>query len=73
MFKRNTFSIIPLNLQLAVTELNGFFRFPVTTKNATALGWRNRFSPQNKFVLFSDFASFCLSVWMILKTDSKVP
>ncbi|MBO1929671.1 hypothetical protein J4731_20485, partial [Providencia rettgeri] len=32
------------------------------------LGWSNRFLPQNKFVTFSDFASFYLSVCTMLKT-----
>lgn len=35
------------------------------------LGWSNRFLPQNKFVTFSDFASFYLSVCMMLKTHSE--
>ncbi|MER1720997.1 hypothetical protein KC966_18315, partial [Proteus terrae] len=35
------------------------------------LGWSNRFLPQNKFVSFSDFASFYLSVCMMLKTHSE--
>jgi len=35
------------------------------------LGWSNRRSPQNKFVSFSDFASFCLLVCMMLKTHSE--
>ncbi len=35
------------------------------------LGWSNRFLPQNKFVTFSDFASFYLSVCTMLKTHSE--
>ncbi|WP_240102464.1 hypothetical protein, partial [Proteus mirabilis] len=35
------------------------------------LGWSNRFLPQNKFVSFSDFVSFYLSVCMMLKTHSE--
>ncbi|MBO1916737.1 hypothetical protein J4727_20235 [Providencia rettgeri] len=34
-------------------------------------GWSNRFLPQNKFVTFSDFASFYLSVCTMLKTHSE--
>ena len=44
------------------------------TKKPTALvllGWSNRFLPQNKFVTFSDFASFYLSVCTMLKTHSS--
>ncbi|MBO1929530.1 hypothetical protein J4731_18470 [Providencia rettgeri] len=33
--------------------------------------WSNRFLPQNKFVTFSDFASFYLSVCTMLKTHSE--
>jgi len=35
------------------------------------LGWSNRLLPQNKFVSFRDFASFYLSVCMMLKTHSE--
>ncbi|MBO1916725.1 hypothetical protein J4727_20150 [Providencia rettgeri] len=35
------------------------------------LGWSNRFLPQNKFVTFSDFASFYLSVCTMLKRTQK--
>ncbi|MEQ5377324.1 hypothetical protein ABN261_26045, partial [Escherichia coli] len=37
------------------------------------LGWSNRFLPQNKFVTFSDFASFYFTVCTMLKTHPEAP
>ncbi|MBO1929773.1 hypothetical protein J4731_21515 [Providencia rettgeri] len=49
----------------------GLIRIKTKPTALVLLGWSNRFLPQNKFVTFSDFASFYLSVCTMLKRTQK--
>ncbi|MBO1929746.1 hypothetical protein J4731_21340 [Providencia rettgeri] len=79
--KRNTFTGVHLpslgrviSFRLPLFFLSSLDAHQDKNKKPTALvllGWSNRFLPQNKFVTFSDFASFYLSVCTMLKTHSE--
>ncbi|MBO1916750.1 hypothetical protein J4727_20320 [Providencia rettgeri] len=77
--KRNTFTGVHLPSLGRVISFRSpvfpFFAGRSSDKNKAYrprfTGWSNRFLPQNKFVTFSDFASFYLSVCTMLKTHSE--